>query len=419
MEDRNWFFGNFPVWMRWILFPILLIFSYVLSLLLSGVLFSVFLAGFVEMNSIHGIVVQIVFSVGISLYLSYHVIPKRKMLVSGITSMVFGVMYLVDVLLIAIVGSNDDISLVAKLICSVIFFVIAVYLLRSSKADENLYSTDDSFNNSSFESGGNLMIKCPVCQTKNTEETLFCKTCGVKMSSAIEAARRIKTKDSRAFMLCMSCGAENVNNSTYCIKCGSLLAMPEPQVNSPRNEVRAAMIECPYCRQLSPANSIFCGNCGKNVKIGAANQITQVSADAQKLTGIGGWLILPVIGIFLTILMGFIAIMLDRSILSNLSSSDRLIRVLYFELFMEFTFAILPIFALVLLFKKKKAFPKFMVCLFIVICIFHITDIAWGFSVLPEGGAGASAYVFFRIIATAIWIPYFLKSKRVKNTFVN
>jgi len=263
------------------------------------------------------------------------------------------------------------------------------------------------------------MIKCPVCQTKNTEEALFCKKCGVKMSAAIEAARRIKTKDSRAVMLCMSCGAENVNNSTYCIKCGSLLVTPEPHVNSPRNEVRAAMIECPYCRQLSPENSIFCGNCGENMKIGAANQITQVSADAQKLTGIGGWLILPVIGIFLTILMGFIAIMLDRSILSNLSSSDRLIRVLYFELFMEFTFAILPIFALVLLFKKKKAFPKFMVCLFIVICIFHITDIAWGFSVLPEGGAGASAYVFFRIIATAIWIPYFLKSKRVKNTFVN
>ena len=90
------------------------------------------------MNSIHGIVVQIVFSVGISLYLSYHVIPKRKMLISGITSMFFGVIYLVDVLLIAMVGASDDISLVEKLICSVIFFVIAILLLRSSKADENL-----------------------------------------------------------------------------------------------------------------------------------------------------------------------------------------------------------------------------------------------------------------------------------------
>ena len=89
------------------------------------------------MNSIHGIVVQIVFFVGISLYLSYHVIPKRKMLISGITSMFFGVIYLVDVLLIAMVGASDDISLVAKLICSVIFFVIAV--LKSTNISSWVY----------------------------------------------------------------------------------------------------------------------------------------------------------------------------------------------------------------------------------------------------------------------------------------
>jgi len=61
--------------------------------------------------------------------------------------------------------------------------------------EENLYSTDDSFNNSSFESGGNLMIKCPVCQTENSKEAIYCKGCGTTISLALEAARRVESED--------------------------------------------------------------------------------------------------------------------------------------------------------------------------------------------------------------------------------
>jgi len=74
---------------------------------------------------------------------------------------------------------------------------------------------------------------------------------------------------------------------------------------------------------------------------------------------------------------------------------------------------------LVLLFEKKKVLPKFMVGFYILSCIFLSIDITWITSVTESAASATVAAGVFRIIATVIWIPYFLKSKRVKNTFVN
>jgi len=34
------------------------------------------------------------------------------------------------------------------------------------------------------------MIRCPICEIENTDDTIFCKKCGVNLSSAFAAARK-------------------------------------------------------------------------------------------------------------------------------------------------------------------------------------------------------------------------------------
>jgi len=67
------------------------------------------------------------------------------------------------------------------------------------------------------------MIKCPVCVTENSDDTIFCKSCGVKMALAFEAARRVereKNKNVNYTVQCPKCYEINSIDSHFCKWCG-------------------------------------------------------------------------------------------------------------------------------------------------------------------------------------------------------
>ena len=124
----------------------------------------------------------------------------------------------------------------------------------------------------------------------------------------------------------------------------------------------------------------------------------------KKIEGIGGWLILPTIGLFLAAFIWVISIFLWA-----------------FLTFIEFTLynstffiisvilSFLTIYTLILEFKKKKEFVKWvfitLVSGIIATLILSIFD-------------GNYFDLITSIISAGLWIWYFSVSVRVKNTFV-
>lgn len=124
----------------------------------------------------------------------------------------------------------------------------------------------------------------------------------------------------------------------------------------------------------------------------------------KKPNGIGGWLILPTIGLFLSAaiyLFSFIlfgaAILLDVANISDM--------YLFFTSIVMFC---LVIYLIVIEFKKKKLFPKLAIfTLWLGVILAVISGLIDGdFYGVTQQTVGA-----------ILWSSYFKVSKRVKNTF--
>ena len=149
-------------------------------------------------------------------------------------------------------------------------------------------------------------------------------------------------------------------------------------------------------------------------------------------SGLGGWLILPMLGLILSALGQVIALpdifatfgQLGLSgvggLASNLVQLDILLALaLYF---------VAPIALLVLMLGKKRSFPRNFIRWAIAAAILVVFDLLLGYwlghAALEASGEGFFGYATLReaiapLAGLVIWTPYMLNSLRVKNTFVN
>ena len=159
--------------------------------------------------------------------------------------------------------------------------------------------------------------------------------------------------------------------------------------------------------------------------------------DHQQPWGLGGWLVLPIIGLFLTIVTSVVTTF--RSILPTFESGtwsylttpgtdlyDSLWGPFFmFDIFVTAVMIVFPVFLLILLFQKKRLLPRLIIW-FYAFDVFALLVESMGllsFSADLRQVAGWSTSSIVRdllegLLAPAIWIPYFLLSKRVRNTFV-
>ena len=151
-------------------------------------------------------------------------------------------------------------------------------------------------------------------------------------------------------------------------------------------------------------------------------------------SGLGGWLILPMLGlIFLPFKLGF---MLATNYFPIFSEGGWAVLttpgsesyhalwapLLIFEIIGNSAFLIAAIILLVFFFRKHHRFPKLMI-LFLSINLAFVGIDFFAADLIPAVASKPdpeSTKEFIRVIfASAIWIPYFMKSVRVKNTFTN
>jgi len=125
-----------------------------------------------------------------------------------------------------------------------------------------------------------------------------------------------------------------------------------------------------------------------------AEYAKRLQAEKEALTGISGWLILPAISLVANLGIGIIGIAVNWSQLSATAPRVSLSDTAYL------TFTLL---VAVAFFRKRPFVPKLMVVWILA---------AVGLTIAENAGL-----LFQGIVATAIWVPYFLVSRRVRNTF--
>jgi hypothetical protein len=149
--------------------------------------------------------------------------------------------------------------------------------------------------------------------------------------------------------------------------------------------------------------------------------------------GLGGWLILPAIGLFVmpirvgTFLNTFYASVFEEGLWDALttpgSESYHLLwaPAIISEMVANIFFIFFDVVLIFLFFMKSHRLPAFFVAFLAANALFVVGDfIVTSFipAVASANRAESIGEVARAIGGAVIWIPYFLMSKRVKNTFV-
>ncbi|MFH1608138.1 MAG: DUF2569 family protein [archaeon] len=126
----------------------------------------------------------------------------------------------------------------------------------------------------------------------------------------------------------------------------------------------------------------------------------------KKLKGIGGWLLF-----FTIIIIIFVILLTTLSIFYIVDLiQGKPIATNPYMLFVQVMLLILWGYALNLEFKYKKEFPKVVIGVLIINWILGLVNSIFESNIFYFLATG--------FVWTLIWVAYFLKSKRVKNTFV-
>jgi hypothetical protein len=145
--------------------------------------------------------------------------------------------------------------------------------------------------------------------------------------------------------------------------------------------------------------------------------------------GLGGWLILPMLGLLIAPVAGVVLIatypdLSDAWQYLTLGQSAFVIVEIAMNTVLLF---VAPVALLFFMFKRWEIFPGWYMIWAAAVPIILIADALMSYAVFPEAYADGTAEVFDKettrgilrsIFSAAVWIPYMMRSERVANTFV-
>lgn len=146
--------------------------------------------------------------------------------------------------------------------------------------------------------------------------------------------------------------------------------------------------------------------------------------------GLGGWLLLPIFGLFLRPVLGAFQLGIYKDAFAAWPFLD-----VYQSLFIAIELLLnvillfaAPVVLLVFAFRRLEMFPGWFMIWAIASPVFLVVDAVlapWAFpDAFSEPGNSAFGKETVRSIAQSvwaalIWVPYMMRSRRVANTFVN
>ncbi|WP_458125808.1 DUF2569 family protein [Paenibacillus sp. Z3-2] len=166
------------------------------------------------------------------------------------------------------------------------------------------------------------------------------------------------------------------------------------------------------------------------------NRHMKLDGELPGISGLGGWLILIQISLWFSLVflisdVSRVNVIMDPARWEGGRGVDKQIYtevirpLLWFGFISSIILLVIVIVNLVLLYTRKSQFPRMMMVMYIMnVIIGIVTWILIARSEIPREqhvlDATPAFYLIVRSILTCcIFIPYFLRSVRVKNTFIN
>ena len=137
-----------------------------------------------------------------------------------------------------------------------------------------------------------------------------------------------------------------------------------------------------------------------------------------KPVGIAGWLIIPVIGLVLAPIKSLVMFIIGIKMIQNFTPELLGDLRLWISGLIDVTLIISTIVIAVLFFKKLRIAIKAVISLMAATIVATVIQAFLNMSMFGEVDLDLFKPILHTFVFSSIWIPYFLKSKRVKNTFV-
>ncbi len=161
------------------------------------------------------------------------------------------------------------------------------------------------------------------------------------------------------------------------------------------------------------------------------DEIEEAPEIRQRYTSLGGWLVIPLFGLFTAPVTRIYQVIkellpaINPSVIDKFTNPESylynpaLAYIIYGEFIFNIAFSIFAVIILYYMFKLKKEAPRLFIIYIIGNLVFILLDSLSVALVAPaQSGSFFTRDMLSAIIAVAIWVPYFLTSDRVKGTFV-
>jgi hypothetical protein len=191
------------------------------------------------------------------------------------------------------------------------------------------------------------------------------------------------------------------------------------------------MTTCTNCSAKLDEGSVVCARCVSAVAVQPrVAETTPVDVPAyipgDGLKGIGGWLILPAIGLAISPFVSLHGLFKGIGILTSsryetvLSARPGLATLILFEIITNTILFAASVCLNFIFYWKKRIFPRCAIAYYGLNFFVMLADHLATVSLLPSSDNSAGAFGAVRaLVICVIWIPYFLNSQRVEQTFVN
>lgn len=276
---------------------------------------------------------------------------------------------------------------------------------------------------------------CKNCGTKINEGVKFCAKCGTRVADTVDVTS--KNGDNTNLVTKEFHFLQTWIYSTIVL--GVLMTIFFGLVGSFENGFWEPFIGVGMLAALLGVMVTFGIKWRKKGFIFEKTSTSDLSAEeVSKFKGIGGWLVLVIIALFLTLGFQLYTVYTDAQLFSNgtvafLSdpSSGTYIPAyggfLKFELIMSIMLIVAASYLIYLFFKKDHRFPKYYVIFLVASAVYVLLDYgmlslitvpAEAKKVIEDAMSEQGTAIGRAFIGALIWGSYMMKSKRVKATFI-